>query len=83
MSVLSELRKEEKALEQAIKKHAKTLEAKLERVRAAIRAYGGSLVGKKDGRSVKSAETKKKMAAAQKARWAKVRAKKGKSSSNE
>jgi hypothetical protein len=76
MSALHQLRKEEKALEQAIKKHAKTLKAKLERVRAAIQAYGGSLVSKKkDGRSVKSAATKAKMARAQKARWAKVRAK--------
>lgn len=75
MSVLSALRKEERNLEQALKKHAKTIEAKLERVREAIRVYGGAVVGKKDGRAVKSAATRRKMAQAQKARWAKVRAK--------
>jgi hypothetical protein len=75
MSVLSALRKEERALEQALKIHAKTFEAKLKRVRAAMAAYGGALVRKKDGRSVKSAATKAKMAKAQRERWAKVRAK--------
>ena len=77
MDIVKELRKEEAKLEKSAKHALKRLEA----LRSSIKLFATGLIG--NGRLVKkrrkkSAATRAKMAKAQKARWAKVRASKAK-----
>jgi hypothetical protein len=71
-STINKIRKEEARLTGV----RKDIEKKLKSYAKILRAFGGASTGPKKRRKKMSAAGRKKIAAAQKARWAKIRAEK-------